>query len=161
MKPRMPTQPRQLPVYREVPTWFQSCLIRWSEGHYSCSENIWCPSDDRLILKDPSQDYQKCARWASVPSSRPRMLYGRRPSDALSRNVKWYESGGWFRLRWWSYPFLRLDTGAPVGLLGSYPQVFSTPKLIPRPVKIFSHGSPGSAGQKPVGYGYSQVNHRL
>ena len=51
--------------------------------------------------------------------------------------------------------------GAPVGLPRPYPQVFLTPKLIPRPVKIFSHGSPGSAGQKPVGYGYLQVNHHL
>jgi len=60
---------------------------------------------------------------------------------------------------------IRLDmgapVGAPVGLPGPYPQVFSTPKLIPRPVKIFSHRSPGSAGQKPVGYGYLQVNHHL
>src|SRR6266700_7416446 len=47
---------------------------------------------------------------------------------------------------------LRLDTGAPVGLPGPYPWVFRAPKLIPRPAKIFSHGSPGSAGQKPVGH---------
>src|SRR6266567_6694948 len=53
---------------------------------------------------------------------------------------------------------LRLDTGAPVGLPGPYPQVFRAPKLLSGPVKIFSHGSPGSAGQKPVGCGYSQVD---
>ena len=48
--------------------------------------------------------------------------------------------------------------GAPAGLPGSYPQVFQASKLIPGPVKIFSHGSPGSTGQKPVGHRYSQVN---
>ena len=54
--------------------------------------------------------------------------------------------------------YLRLDTGAPVGLPGPYPQVFQASKLIPGPVKIFSHGSPGSPGKKPVGHRYSQVN---
>ena len=53
---------------------------------------------------------------------------------------------------------MRLDTGAPAGLPGSYPQVFQASKLIPGLVKNLSHRSPGSAGQKPVGHRYSQVN---
>ena len=32
-----------------------------------------------------------------------------------------------------------------------YPQVFWVPKVIPRSVKIFSHGSPGATSQKPTG----------
>ena len=54
--------------------------------------------------------------------------------------------------------WLRLDMGAPAGLPGPYPWVFRASKLIPGPVKIFSHGSPGSAGKKPVGHRYPQVN---
>jgi choline dehydrogenase len=54
-------------------------------------------------------------------------------------------------------PQIRLSTGAPAGIPGSYPRVFWRPKAIPGPAKIFSHGSPGSAGQLPAGRRYLQV----
>ncbi len=42
--------------------------------------------------------------------------------------------------------------GAPAGYLDPYPQVFHVIKSIPGPAKIFSHGSPGPAGQQvPIG----------
>jgi hypothetical protein len=45
--------------------------------------------------------------------------------------------------------------GAPAGYPDLDLQVFGVTEPIPGPAKIFSHGSPGSAGQIPAGHGYS------
>ena len=47
---------------------------------------------------------------------------------------------------------LGLSMGAPVGYLDPYPQVFFWKKIIPGPVKILSHGSPGPTGNLPAGH---------
>jgi hypothetical protein len=54
-----------------------------------------------------------------------------------------------------------LSTGAPVGYPDPDPRVFGVTKPIPGPARIFSHGSPGSAGQIPAGHGYPQVYLRV
>jgi hypothetical protein len=54
-----------------------------------------------------------------------------------------------------------LSTGAPTGYPDPDPRVFGVTKPIPGPARIFSHGSPGSAGQIPVGHGYPQVYLRV
>jgi hypothetical protein len=54
-----------------------------------------------------------------------------------------------------------LSTGAPAGYLDPDPRVFGVTKPIPGPARIFSHGSPGSAGQIPAGHGYPQVYLRV
>jgi hypothetical protein len=46
---------------------------------------------------------------------------------------------------------LRLATSALVGDPDPYPRVFWVPNVTPGSVKILSHGSPGSVGQKPMG----------
>jgi gag-polypeptide of LTR copia-type len=46
---------------------------------------------------------------------------------------------------------IRLGTSALVGNPDPYPRVFWAPNVTPGSVKIFSHGSPGAASQKPMG----------
>jgi hypothetical protein len=54
-----------------------------------------------------------------------------------------------------------LSTGAPAGYPDPDLRVFGVTKPIPGPTRIFSHRSPGSAGQIPVGHGYPQVYLRV
>jgi hypothetical protein len=46
---------------------------------------------------------------------------------------------------------VRLSTSALAGDPDPYPRVFWAPNVTPGSVKIFSHGSPGAASQKPMG----------